>query len=275
MSPSYAPLAVLLAGRFPLISYTADDYRSYAGWGWSSILNRERALYRCSDLSFFVSETLRDRAVEEFGLDYNRTAVSPNATEPRFAERGSETPYALKGRTAPIVGVLGGLSDRLDLDALAQAVASPAIPTFLVAGPVSTDILRRYPIFCTEKVVISGHIPHEEMHLYAATMDVAVIPYERTELNRHCSPIRFYDHLATGVPIIALEGCDQIDRSVERGVTVVRREDFVSAIEAVIAKGLSSPRQPPPDCFWQSRARMAVTAIEKTLDGPLVRINAL
>lgn len=269
-SPAYAPLAKLLEGRCPIVSYTADDYRSYEGWGGSAIVAKEQAIYERSALSLFVSEALRDRATQQFGLQPERTAISPNATEPRFAYRARDRLLVFDGRAAPIVGILGGLSDRLDLEAIASAISCPAIGTFLVAGPVDQDILARYPAFGNDKVLITGRLPHSEMHLYAAAMDLAIIPYARSNLNYYCSPMRLYDHLAAGAPIIALEGCDQIDKSAHPSVNIVRREDLVTTIETAISCGLGPRHEAPPDCFWQSRVKRAVAAIEKAVDDKLM-----
>lgn len=273
-SPAYAPLAKMLPNSFPVVSYTADDYRNYDGWGGISVVKRERVICRRSALCIFVSETLRQRAIQEFELDPGRTIVSPNATEPRFADRECSRPLILKGRAKPVVGILGGLSGRLDLEALTGAVASPAVATFLVAGSADPKILERYPIFGSDKVVITGSVPHEDMHLFANAMDVAVIPYARSELNHHCSPMRLYDHLAAGVQIIALEGCDQIDRCANSNVTVVRPADLSTAVENVIASGLDKCREVLPDLFWDSRARQIVGAIENAVNETLMNRNA-
>lgn len=269
-SPVYAPLLQMLPDNVPIVSYTSDDYRSYEGWGGIHVVQKEREICRRSVLSVFVSETLRQRAIEEFDLDRKRTLVSPNATERRFAERGYSRPTVLEGRATPVVGVLGALSSRLDLEALAGVVASPAVATFLVAGPADPKALKRYPVFCSEKVIITGNVPHEEMHLFASAIDVALIPYARSELNLHCSPMRLYDHLASGVPIVALEGCDQIDRCASPSLSVVQCGKFSAAVEKVISSGLNARNEVVPDLFWHSRAELIVAAIEEAVNDNLM-----
>lgn len=254
-SPAYAPLAERIAGEFPIISYTSDDYRSYSGWGGNSVVTKERRINLLADLSVFVSETLRERAVREFGLARERTFLSPNATERRFANHEpTNIPFALADRSRPIVGVLGALTDRLNIEALAAVADSPKVGTFLVAGPASDDLLKQYKIFRSPKCVIAGQIDHSKMHLYAQALDVALIAYAQTQLNYHCSPMRLYDHLATGVPIVALKGCHQIDQANYDAMRIVGDDQFLSKVEELLVEPISTFYNPPSDCFWDARA---------------------
>lgn len=265
-SPAYAPLAEWLSGAVPVVSYTADDYRGYAGWGGPKVALKERRVHRAAALSVFVSESLRERAVREFGLDYSRTFVSPNATERRFADLAEAVPLPEpERRRKPVVGLLGALTDRLDLELLAQAAASERVGTFLVAGPASKDIVERYPVFGSEKCIVTGFLDHAIMHRYALALDLALIAYTRTELNHHCSPMRLYDHLATRVPILALEGCDQIDRAATSGLQVVGRGDFIERLEKLIAAGLGHGTETQPEIFWDFRSKALRNMLE-TLD---------
>lgn len=261
-SPAYAHLAPHLAESFPIVSYTADDYREYLGWGGDLVKYKEQRIHALADLSVFVSSALCDRAIAEFGLSRGRTLICPNATESRFAQHDLPMPEELKNQPGPIVGVLGGLSERLDLDLVAQIAAIPSIGTFLVVGPVPDGILVRYPVLRNSNVIITGSLPHSDMHRYALAMDAGLIPYARTQLNYCCSPMRLFDHLATGVPIFAVAGCHQIDNITFKNVVVAEGDAIVGQIELALRQGLG-PRQPAPEgCLWDSRAKLFLDAIE-------------
>jgi glycosyltransferase involved in cell wall biosynthesis len=261
-SPAYSPLAERLAGEFPIVSYTADDYRSYSGWGGNAVAEKERKIHSLASLSVFVSEALRERAIREFGLDPGRTFVSPNGTERRFAHRTNDGVLAeMHGRPGPVVGILGALTERLNLEALAKVASSNSVGTFLVAGPASEDLLKRYEIFRSDRFVVTGHIDHTRMHLYAQALDVAIIPYARSQMNWYCSPMRLYDHLATGVPIVALRGCDQLGRAAFPGLHVVDETELVPKVEALLKAGPTKLQPPPEDCFWDRRAKALRDAI--------------
>jgi hypothetical protein len=265
-SPIYAPLASRIFGKLPIVSYTADDYRSYDGWGGAGIAGKERHVHQLAELSVFVSDALRERAIREFGLDPARTFVSPNATERRFAAKDRcRLPPILAGSPRPLVGVLGALTDRLNLDSLAKVASSETVGTFLIAGPASASVLDRHPVFRSAKVVVAGQIDHLRMHEYANALDLAIIPYARNELNWHCSPMRLYDHLASGVPIISIRGCDQVDRFNHEGIHIVDETGLNAKVEELITRGLQRSKTSPPECFWDQRAKALTSIIDMVL----------
>lgn len=269
-SPAYAPLARILAGRLPLVAYCADDYRSYAGW--ADAARREAEIMRRADLAVFVSEALRQRAVAEYGLDPAATMVSPNATEPRFGPPAPPLPEAVRDLKRPVLGLLGALGPRLDLDTVRRAAELEAVGTLLVAGPLdaapAAQALATHP-----KIHVTGRLPHDEMHAYAHAMDAALIPYATGALNRHCSPMRLYDHLATGVPIFALDTCDQIVRLAAGPaggrIAVAAAEPLLAAIAARIGAA-AHDRAPRPE-LWADRAGALVrrlSAMQRADDVP-------
>jgi glycosyltransferase involved in cell wall biosynthesis len=260
-SPKYTPLARRLRDRVRLVYYCADDYRSYAGWGGTSMAAAEAEMVEACALSVFASEALRERAIAENGVHPNDTLVSPNATEPRFLPIGPVTvPAGIAGLARPVVGVLGAVSERLDLPILKAVADRDEIGTLLIAGCVAESARAAAPWLNQHaRIRVTGRLPHEEMHLYARSMDAGLIPYARTALNHFCSPLRLYDHLASGVPVFATDCCDQINRLDEPRVTVSGRERLADAIGSHFAASLpGSPvaptPHPGPGLLWSDRA---------------------
>ena len=157
-----------------------------------------------------------------------------------------------------MLGILGALSDRLDLELVRRAALAPQVGTFLIAGPVQVDPIDE-PWVLDPKVIIAGRIAHDQMHRYAGAMQAALIPYSDTSLNYHCSPLRLYDHLATGVPIYAQDTCDQIKHCEAPGLIVRSREEILDAI----ATGLDTHRynRPISNYLWDTRGRALLEAI--------------
>jgi len=211
-TPHYRPLLRNLRGDVAVVYYASDDYRSYAGWDSVRMARDEGAICRDAALSIFVSEPLRARAVAEYGLDPALAIVSPNATEPRFAGPHPR-PAAIGALPGPIFGAAGVLNTRIDLGFLAAVAADPRVGSLALVGPVEAALegdtalerLRTDP-----KVHFLGAQPHADMPQWMAAFDVAMIPYAETPFNHFCSPMRLYDHLAIGQPIIATPYCDQI-----------------------------------------------------------------
>lgn len=263
-SPAYEPLSRHLEGRLPLVTYTADDYGSYEGWRGARV--REKRMQERADLSVFVSQALRDRAIREDGLSEELAVVSPNATEARFGGSPSdELPDALAGFARPIVGVLGGLSDRLDLDFLARVARLDTVGTFLVAGPLGAGIGSDHALLASPKTHVTGRLPHEEMHLYARAMDAAIIPYAATRLNHFCSPMRLFDHLASGAAIFALPTCDQVKRIEADRLFVGEADAILETLSQGIATERSARKTMP--IFWSDRAKALLGVLDTVRRG--------
>ncbi len=250
-SPAFAPLSSMLTD-LTTAYYCADDYGSYTGW--SGALVNEKMILTNVDLGVFVSSSLKDRAVSELDLDANRATVSPNATEARFADTAAPSPPAVNQLPRPIVGILGALSDRLDLGFIAEVANLDTVGTVMIAGPDGTDsaTLGHHP-----KVHVTGRLPHDQMHLYARAMDVALIPYAPGALNHHCSPLRLWDHLATGVPIFALNTCDQVADIGHNRVTVGGPTTLLNVMSTFLAQPLAErpDTRQESGLFWEQRAQ--------------------
>ena len=261
----YLPIARRLQPRARILYYCSDDYRSYAGWGGAGAIEREAELCRLSSFSIFVSEALRNRAIAEYGLDPARCVVSPNASEARFSEASSK-PAELSGLAGPVFGVVGVFNERIDYDFLEQLAVSAEIGSLALVGPVlpgvgqtgAMDRLRANP-----KVHWFGARPHEEIHAWMAGLDIAVIPYAQSDFNHFCSPMRLWDHLAIGQPILATDACSQIAHQ-PRVIVASSGDDLDRAIRS--AKTLAIGGRRPHLESWDDRAAL----VAPLLDTPLI-----
>ena len=258
----YLPIARRLHRRARILYYCSDDYRSYAGWSGAGAVEREAELCRLSSLSIFVSEALRDRAVIEYGLDPDTCIVSPNASEARFSQASSK-PAELAELEGPVFGVVGVFNERIDYGFLERLAASTETGSLALVGPLlhgadgdgAIDRLRANP-----KVHWFGARPHEEIHAWMAGIDIAVIPYARGDFNHFCSPMRLWDHLAIGQPILATDACGQITR--QPGVIVVPSGgDLDRAIRS--AKTLAAKGRCPHLESWDDRAAQLAPLIDR------------
>lgn len=264
-TPHYLELARKAAHEMPVYYYCSDDYSSYDGWGGEAILEREAELIALSARSFFVSHALARRAIDTLGADPSRVSVSPNATDAEFL---SPPPHDLVAALVskhprlarPIVGVFGALNDRIDYELLAQCAERPECGSLLFVGAVAESrdpalaALRRHP-----KCVFLGHRPHSELRTWMHGIDVALIPYRETQFNQMCSPMRLFDHLAAGRPLVATSACEQVREHAERVVVAEGRQDFLDALARGCLNGESPPTLSETEAeslCWSARARV-------------------
>ena len=115
-----------------------------------------------------------------------------------------------------------------------------------------------------------GPKPYDELPRYVAAFDVGIIPYAANSYTPSCFPLKLYEYLAAGKPVVAsglpaLAGMEPRRRARAEGV-----ESFVAAIEgrsgsvrrASRAGGWRSPprtpgRAAPRPCSASSRTAIA------------------
>jgi hypothetical protein len=271
-SPHYLPLVVAAKNEVPCYYYCSDDYRSYSGWGGDAMKEMEAALMSQVDHAFFVSQSLADRAMADYGIPPNKISVSMNAAEESFLQAVVPTKIqavldAHPRLRRPIAGVVGGVNDRLDFDLLRACADLPELGTLLFVGPVEkppSPALRqllRHP-----KCLFVGRQPHADLPCWLQLLDVALIPYRNTQFNRHCSPMRLFDHLASGRPILATVGCPQV-LTMAAWVQVANEErNFVGALTDLL-RGNSPFRSTAMVSYahehtWASRAQGLLQQIQ-------------
>lgn len=243
-SPHYFPLVRRVVGTSPVFYYCCDDYRSYDGWPAGRMAAQEEAITELVEHAFFVSHGLARRALDEYGLCHDRVSVSMNATDPAFLAdcdgSGAEPPL-VRELARPIAGVVGRVSCRLDWNLLRTVAELPSLGTLLFVGPVESSVVQDESfreVRGNPKTVFAGPKPHRELPVWMQALDVALIPYKRSTVNRFCSPMRLFDHLASGRPIIATDTCDQLARFSHWVTMAPDRESFAENVTRIVTRQL-------------------------------------
>jgi hypothetical protein len=265
-SPHYTALAKRASSSVPVFYYGSDDYSQYNGWGGESILRKEAEIVRLATHSFFVSGVLAKHTEQDYHADPSRITVSANATEERFVIRSSEAAIQElflnnPGLKRPLVGVVGAINSRIDFELLEQCLTIPEIGTLLLIGSCdpnenepALEKLRQHA-----KCLFLGPISHENLPLWMQSLDVALIPYRDTALNRACSPMRLYDHLAAGRTIVATSVNEQITQMKPLVRCGTNASEFIGHLQDALRETRSPEitermRQVATHNLWATRA---------------------
>ena len=218
-----------------LVYHCADDYAHMRGFP-STLPQLEAELCRRADLVVTTSE----RLAQTRRLWNPRTVWVPNGADvEHFGQVAGPAPeLASVGR--PVIGFIGGLSQWIDVELLATlAVARPDWSLVLI-GPLGSGIdvapLRRLP-----NVHLLGSRPYASLPSYLAAFDVALIPFTHDPVTAAADPIKVYEYLAAGVPVVATDL-----PALRRLAHVVRLADspaaFVAQVEAAVHAGRQAGR---------------------------------
>lgn len=246
---AFLPTAIDLVPRLPvdrLIYDRVDDHAAFGGLADAGEVEQmEDELMAAADLCLASARRLTASHRPE-GRPPHTVHLIPNGCEPeRFEPAGRPgalpTPPELAGLLCPgraVAGFFGGLGSWIDVPLLAElARLRPRVDLVLI-GPRHTDLgaLDRLP-----NVHLLGPRPYEELPAYLQHFAVCLIPFRRDRLTASVNPIKLYEYLAAGKPVVStpIEEVAAFAGVVDLAADAA---GFAAAIDRAAAAGADSER---------------------------------
>jgi glycosyltransferase involved in cell wall biosynthesis len=100
----------------------------------------------------------------------------------------------------PRVIYIGAISYWFDFDLLVKVANSLPSYSFVLIGPadVSIDKLKKTP-----NIYWLGAKPHTKIQNYLQESNIGIIPFVRTKLIESVNPIKLYEYMAAGLPVVS------------------------------------------------------------------------
>lgn len=160
----------------------------------------------------------------------------------------------------PVVGYVGALGSWFDVAAVETAARSLAGWDFRLAGRVECSGVAR--LSRCKNLKLLGEIPYSGVARFLSQLDVAVIPFQRNDLTRAVNPVKLYEALATGLPVVA-HRLPELELWTEPMVYLYDEpREFVEKLEQARDEDHEALRQSRRDAVigetWVSRARRAL-----------------
>jgi O-antigen biosynthesis protein len=234
--PLWAPLAERLKREFGFpVVYDCHDLLSGFRDISSDIVAAEPALLENADLVCFSSEWLLTEAVRHRPSIRDKSIVVRNGVN--LEDFAGIAPKERSG--SPTIGYAGSLNFWFDVEAIRKAALRHPEWRFTLIGRVESESivsLRALP-----NVVLEGEVPYSEVTRRMAEFDVAVIPFLNIPLTRATNPLKVYEYLCLGIPVVStrlpevepFEGLVYLSDSAD---------DFVRQLEVAVAEDDSSLR---------------------------------
>lgn len=208
-----------------------DDFSAARGLINGDVVRRlEAATLKKADLVIATTDNLADK----FRSPSRQPLISSNASDYEHFHRAGDgsLPMAeeLRDITGPIIGFVGSISYWVDIELIAELARRRREWTFILVGPVRTGIgrLRRLP-----NVRIIGERPYRELPRYLTRFDVCLNPYKNDGVAEGAGPLKLYEYLATGKPIVSSDMPEA--RRFHAVVEIARTPDqFVEKIERAL-----------------------------------------
>ena len=185
------------------VFHGTDDYVAGAelmGVSARYQLRQEIRVVGRADVVTAVSPQLAERWAA-FGAN---PVVIPNGCWPIKAGERAVRPE-LKDLPHPVVGLIGQLSDRIDLSVL-NAIADAGL-SLLIVGPLDPrwEQQRFKELVNRSHVYYIGPVPAEAVPSYLAVIDIGITPYRDTPFNRASFPLKTLEYLGAGVPVVSTD----------------------------------------------------------------------
>ncbi len=194
--PFWAELGGELARRLavPLVYDRIDLHAGFPGVP-AGIEAVEARLIRTADLVCATAGLLAERP-REAGPQVLRL---PNGVDlGAFPQASGEARHV----SAPVrVGYVGALGPWFDVDAVHEAARVLSSWHFRLAGKVEDPEVAALSSLPNLETV--GEIPFAEVPGFLAGLDVALVPFRDLPLTRAVDPVKLYEALATGLPVVA------------------------------------------------------------------------
>ncbi|MBV9169648.1 MAG: glycosyltransferase [Chloroflexi bacterium] len=110
--------------------------------------------------------------------------------------------------------------------------------SIVLIGPVGVDVSALRGL---SNVHLLGARPYAQAPAYLTAMDVALIPFRREPVTYHADPIKAYEYLAAGVPVVATD-LPSLRRFSHLIALADSTTDVVDEVERAIDAGRESGR---------------------------------
>lgn len=220
-----------------LIIYDCVDEYSAQPWyqeNFNGIIENELELLSKASLVFTSAEGLFEKKRK-----YNRrTFLLENVAEFEHFNQVKVNDLTvpkelLKINNGPIVGFIGAIDQyKLDIEAILKLSDENPEWNIVLIGPHGEaekaspiDKLKR-----KKNVHLLGAKRYEDLPLYISGFDVCIIPYVKNDYTKGCFPLKFFEYLASGKPVVTL-GLPALEKYSDYNVYTSDFSEFVQKIK--------------------------------------------
>ncbi len=255
----YLPGHADLAARIPAaarVYVCVDRHSGYKGQINPALVDHmEEELCAGCDAVVTTAQGLYDRLKP---ANANITLIPNGANYELFcrAQEPLPVPEELADIEGPVLGFIGALQQCIDYPLLRRLALARPDCTLVFIGREHTDaeigLIRSLP-----NVRLLGLRPQAELPRYLARFDVCLNPFRAGDLARDVSPLKFYEYLATGKPVVSTSQPVQV-REFADAVYIGDGDAFLERVEEALGADTPEKRcrriEYAKKCSWDARA---------------------
>jgi glycosyltransferase involved in cell wall biosynthesis len=233
-------LETLNSGGAQVIYDCVDEFSAFSHVTDSfSLLRAERELAAKSAIVIASSRLLWCKFLElQFDCYYIPNGVEFSHFHKAVDAMGA--PQDVEHLQHPIIGFIGNIQDWVDVDLICYLADSHPDFSILLVGPVNfaKEKLERH-----KNITLVGNKRYNLLPQYLSCMDVCLIPFKINELTLASNPIKMYEYLATGKPIVST-ALPEV-RTNAPGLIYIAKDsdDFIKKVELAVRESKSNTNE--------------------------------
>lgn len=225
--PSWYSLAEIVPA-VAILYDCMDHHDGFSNMG-SMVADLERRLFQTADTVIVSAKRLYEMAAE---AGSRSIVMVPNAAAyAHFASPPANSFKDDQGRS--VIGYFGAIADWFDVDLVRKVAMALPDCLILLVGADSADVKGR--LADLSNVVLVGEVPFEKVPFYLYGFDVCTIPFILNDLTRATNPVKVYEYLAAGRPVVAT-ALPELQQSEFEGLVQVAldHEEFIRAVRRAL-----------------------------------------
>lgn len=256
--PYWSPLAFSLADCrvvYDCLDHFAGFMADHPAWAVD-----EAELIREAELVLVTSEFLESRVAEIRGgsgvVELHNAAWDPEnmALPPRNLER-----------TRPTFGYVGAVSEWFDFELLTAVCRLRPQYEFQIYGRITDG--RAGQLAALSNVTLQGEIENSLVPGLLLQFDVGLIPLALNDLTTATDPVKAYEYLAVGIPVVATD-LPELRRFPAHSVSIGRTpEEFAECLDEALRRASNDTRRNAAIAWarantWQVRVKTLLEALD-------------
>jgi glycosyltransferase involved in cell wall biosynthesis len=208
-----------------------------------------------ANIIFAVSDSLY-----QYNSQYN-VHMLPNGCDFEHFNTKVSAPDDMIKRGRPVVGFYGAVATWLDWNMINYCIQQRPDYDFVFVGPGYGIVLPTN----TENSFFLGERDYKDLPGYLHSFDVAIVPFKITNMTLGCDPIKCYEYLASGKPVVSTP-IPQIVKMVPAVRIGATKEEFLAQIDDAIAHpgvGKKARIELARNNSWEARALEVIQKLEE------------
>lgn len=183
-----------LSGKFSFLSYLKQKI----------ILKSEQRIVEKASFITCTSSFLKEELVKRTPVYQNKIYTFENGVEYQLFQKQEKNMLPLE-KASITIGYIGGIKPKLDFSLLQQVAQKRKDWRILLVGPDGTNSSQEFMQLLEEpNIHWTGSVPRDQVSDYMHTLDVGIMPYKDIQYNKAIFPLKLFEFLAAGKPVIGM-----------------------------------------------------------------------